>query len=102
MESDVDVVCRKVDEKIVAASIEQAKQEFLLNAKQQVSTLNVRMLTDDHLPETSAGGVVVSAVGGRIQCNNSLESRLDLAAEVMLPAIRVMLFGIAPNRRFFD
>ena len=101
MESEVDVVCRKEDVQLVASAIEKAKQDFLLHAK-QVQSLTVRLLTDDHLPESSAGGVVVSALGGRIQCNNSLESRLELASEVLLPAIRVMLFGIAPSRRFFD
>ena len=29
----------------------------------------------------SAGGVVVTALQGRIQCNNTLDARLDLAAE---------------------
>ncbi len=33
------------------------------------------------LSVSSAGGVILSCLGGRIQCNNTLESRLELSTE---------------------
>ena len=40
----------------------------------------------------SAGGVVVSCCDGRIICDNTLDARVELAYEEMLPVIRRMLY----------
>uniref|UniRef100_H2MMF4 ATPase H+ transporting V1 subunit E1a n=1 Tax=Oryzias latipes TaxID=8090 RepID=H2MMF4_ORYLA len=37
-----------------------------------------------------------------IKVSNTLESRLELLAEQMMPEIRVSLFGANPNRKFLD
>ena len=47
---------------------------------------------------SSSGGIVLSAREGRIVCNNTLEQRLALASEGLLPEIRAILFGSA-NRQ---
>ena len=39
---------------------------------------------------------------GKIDVNDTLEERLKLMESECLPAMRVTLFGPAPNRRFFD
>ncbi len=40
------------------------------------------------------GGVLLSAREGKIVCRNTLDSRLDLCFEALIPAIRGMLFGV--------
>jgi ATP synthase (E/31 kDa) subunit len=43
-------------------------------------------------PAPSAGGIVLSAMKGKIICSNTLEQRLRFAYEQQLPKIREMLF----------
>lgn len=56
----------------------------------------------NYLAEESAGGVEMSAKGGKIKVSSTLESRLDLIAGQIVPQIRTALFGPNPNRKFFD
>ena len=39
---------------------------------------------------------------GKIRCVNTLESRLELVSNQLLPSVRVALFGRNPNRKFDD
>uniref|UniRef100_A0A8C1G0V0 ATPase H+ transporting V1 subunit E1a n=2 Tax=Cyprinus carpio TaxID=7962 RepID=A0A8C1G0V0_CYPCA len=48
------------------------------------------------------GGVEVYNADGKIKVSNTLESRLDLLSQQMMPEIRVQLFGANPNRKFMD
>ena len=48
------------------------------------------------------GGVEVIAMKGKIRCVNTLESRLELVSNQLLPSVRVALFGRNPNRKFDD
>eukprot|EP01120_Amphizonella_sp_Union-15-10_P003250 TRINITY_DN13676_c0_g1_i1.p1 TRINITY_DN13676_c0_g1~~TRINITY_DN13676_c0_g1_i1.p1 ORF type:complete len:231 (-),score=61.64 TRINITY_DN13676_c0_g1_i1:66-758(-) len=43
--------------------------------------------------KTCAGGVQLSARGGRILLNNTLDQRLEIAYDISLPEIRRLLFG---------
>ena len=49
-----------------------------------------------------AGGVELTAAKGKIKCVNTLEGRLELISNQLLPSIRVALFGRNPNRQFDD
>ncbi len=44
----------------------------------------------------------MTAMGDRIRVNNTMEARLALLQEAMLPDIRIMLFGPSPTRRFYN
>ena len=50
----------------------------------------------------SSGGVLLSARGGKILCNQTLDARLALAYKQQLPQLREALFGVNPNRKFHD
>uniref|UniRef100_A0A3P8RQ15 ATPase H+ transporting V1 subunit E1a n=1 Tax=Amphiprion percula TaxID=161767 RepID=A0A3P8RQ15_AMPPE len=50
----------------------------------------------------TAAGVEVYNDNGKIKVSNTLESRLELMAQQMMPEIRVNLFGANPNRKFTD
>lgn len=52
------------------------------------------------LTRHSSGGVVLSAQEGRIVCSNTLDQRLQLAYEQLLPEIRKTLFGKSATRKF--
>lgn len=51
------------------------------------------------LNKDSAGGVVLSGHGGKITINNTLDERLRLLEDRMLPEIRLDLFGPNQNRK---
>jgi hypothetical protein len=49
----------------------------------------------------SAGGIIGASLGGKIKVNNTLEERLRILEEKMLPEVRTDLFGNNVNRKFF-
>lgn len=49
-----------------------------------------------------AGGVVIVSGNGKIDINNTFETRLELLKDSSAPAVREALFGKNPNRKFFD
>ncbi|KAI5611003.1 V-type proton ATPase subunit E 1, partial [Silurus asotus] len=53
-------------------------------------------------PLFSSGGIELYNADGKIKVSNTLESRLDLMAQQMMPEIRVALFGVNQNRKFLD
>ncbi|KAI9596453.1 ATPase, V1/A1 complex, subunit E [Syncephalis fuscata] len=87
MEKEISVTCREEDVSLVEAAMSEAKQEYENTARQIIEP---------------CGWVIVSALDGRIKCSNTLESRLDLLSEQMLPDIRILLFGPSPSRRFYN
>lgn len=40
--------------------------------------------------------------GGKIDIDNTLDTRLELLKDAALPAVRESLFGKNPNRKFYD
>jgi vacuolar-type H+-ATPase subunit E/Vma4 len=113
VEREVSVRVRKQDLSLVEVAIKSASAAFKEKFGYEV---HVTIDSDKFLPDArylkiqllidlqfySAGGVILLANNGKIQVKNTLESRLDLAAEAMLPAIRMLSYGPSPNRRFFD
>ncbi|RUP51848.1 ATP synthase subunit-domain-containing protein, partial [Jimgerdemannia flammicorona] len=99
MEPKVTINCRQAD----VAKVKKAVEEATVLYKEALGD-DVQAKVDEkaHLPKESAGGVILSAQGGRIKVNNTLETRLDILEENMLPQIRVLLFGHSPNRKFFN
>jgi V-type H+-transporting ATPase subunit E len=99
MEANVTVRARKGDAQLVQnalpSAVEQYKRE---TGKDVVVTLD----TDNFLPVDSTGGVELYALQGRIRVVNTLESRLEMIAHQLVPAIRTALFGMNTSRRFTD
>ena len=44
------------------------------------------------LKDDSYGGVLLTALNGKIHCDNTMASRLNLVYEELLPSIRAILF----------
>lgn len=99
MEANVTVRGRQGDAQLIQntlpLSVEQYKRE---SGKDVVITLD----TENFLPADSTGGIELYALQGRIRVVNTLESRLEMIAQQLVPAIRTALFGKNTNRKFTD
>lgn len=62
----------------------------------------VRVDNESFLPPDTTGGIELQAQNGRIKITNTLEARLELIAQQLIPEIRGALFGRNPNRKFAD
>ncbi|KAJ1993590.1 V-ATPase V1 sector subunit E [Dimargaris cristalligena] len=99
MDTAVGIECRKSDLEKVKTAMATAKTTY-----EESTGLTVTPEIDESnfLPENCGGGIIVTSHNGRIRVSNTLESRLGLVSEQMLPEIRVMLFGHSPSRKFFN
>eukprot|EP01100_Stratorugosa_tubuloviscum_P005456 TRINITY_DN242_c0_g4_i1.p1 TRINITY_DN242_c0_g4~~TRINITY_DN242_c0_g4_i1.p1 ORF type:complete len:248 (+),score=126.91 TRINITY_DN242_c0_g4_i1:166-909(+) len=98
-EEEVLVCCRKTDEKLVEKLIPDCREKYKQKTGKEVK-LSVDKNhplapppTNDSRDDSCAGGVLLTANGRRILCNNTLEQRLGLAYELLLPRIRSTLFA---------
>ncbi|CAO3595393.1 unnamed protein product [Absidia cylindrospora] len=98
MESVVVVRCRQQDADKVEEAARYAKEQFEQTLKMPLDIT----IGDDYLPSSNAGGVILTGLKGKIVVDNTLEARLEIVKEDMLPQLRVILFGHSPNRRFFN
>ncbi|CAG8612497.1 8500_t:CDS:2 [Paraglomus brasilianum] len=99
LDESVSLIVRKSDINLVQSVIPQVSTAYHAATKQKV---DITIESDHHVPTSSAGGIILTSNHGRIRVNNTLEERLNLAQEEMLPETRVLLFGHSPNRKFFN
>jgi len=99
MEPDVILRIRRGDtalvEEVLPAVVEQYKANIGTSVKFSIDTNN-------YLPEDTCGGVELIALNGRVSVPNTLESRLKLISQQLVPEIRNALFGRNVNRKFTD
>ena len=96
-ENDVTIYCRGEDVKTVEKVIPAAVKEYvdLMEKESGVKLAPVVVLNSnrgDDLPDSTYGGVMLTAVHGKIICDNTMASRLNLVYEELLPSIRAILF----------
>jgi len=103
-ENKVEVQCRKEDETIVKNELKSAVKlytDFIKDATGVLPKVTVH-LSNDWLPPapvkgvkgvSCSGGVVLSSRNGTIICKNTLDSRLDLCFDNLIPQIRGLMFG---------
>lgn len=104
-EGTAAVRCRASDAALVEAALEPARRAYASAVGREAPQLSLDAgnplppaaapgLEDDS-PEgtTCAGGLSVASTGGRVVCSNTLDARVRLAYEALLPAIRAELFG---------
>uniref|UniRef100_L7LZ11 Putative vacuolar h +-atpase 26kd e subunit n=1 Tax=Rhipicephalus pulchellus TaxID=72859 RepID=L7LZ11_RHIPC len=95
LETEVTVCCRPKDKRLI--NIDSVAQKYQAKTGQAI-----QLTLEANLPDTVCGGVELVAKKGRIRVCNTLESRLDMIAQQLLPQIRTALFGRNPNRKFND
>ena len=64
--------------------------------------VSLRIDNESFLSPDTTGGIELQAQNGRIKIANTLEARLELIAQQLIPEIRGALFGRNPNRKFAD
>lgn len=96
-ENEVTVFCRGEDVGTVQGILPAAIKEYIDIMKRESGvtlTPKVSLNTDraKDLTEGSYGGVLLTALNGKIKCDNTMNSRLQLVYEELLPSIRAILF----------
>uniref|UniRef100_A0A1I7XR77 V-type proton ATPase subunit E n=1 Tax=Heterorhabditis bacteriophora TaxID=37862 RepID=A0A1I7XR77_HETBA len=99
LEKDVVLRCREKDLNLVEQLVPECLDDL---QKTWGDRSSVKIDRQHFLPSESAGGVEISAMGGKIKVSSTLESRLELIASQIIPQIRTALFGPNENRKFFD
>ncbi|BGP19568.1 hypothetical protein JCM10213_000168 [Rhodosporidiobolus nylandii] len=97
MEKDIKVLGRPKDQQLLEKAAQEAAEQF-----EQDAGFKVNLEVETELPDKSAGGVVLRGYGSRITVDNTLDQRLRLLEERMLPEIRESLFGKNENRKFYS
>ncbi|KAI2665563.1 Adenosine deaminase 2-A [Labeo rohita] len=96
LEPKVTIRCRKQDVGIVQAAVQKNISIYKAAVK---DNLEVRIDQENFLSPEISGGIELYNADGKIKVSNTLESRLDLIAQQMMPEIRVALFGANQNRK---
>uniref|UniRef100_A0A8D1GI37 V-type proton ATPase subunit E 1 n=2 Tax=Sus scrofa TaxID=9823 RepID=A0A8D1GI37_PIG len=91
--------CRKQDFPLVKAAVQEAIPVYKIATKRDVAVQTDR---EAYLPEEVAGRVEICNGDRKIKVSNTLENRLGLIAQQMVPEVRGALFGANANRRFLD
>ena len=96
-ELEVVVYCRKEDVATVTKVIPAAVKEYV-DIMQRESGIKLAPKVEVNadrkldLADSSNGGVKLTALGGKIVCDNTMSSRLALVYEELMPSIREILF----------
>ncbi|XP_022118192.1 V-type proton ATPase subunit E [Pieris rapae] len=99
VEPTVTIRVRQADKALVESLFGKAQQDYKEKIKKDVQ---LKLDADNFLSPDTCGGIELIAAKGRIKISNTLESRLELIAQQLLPEIRTALFGRNPNRKFSD
>jgi len=108
-EPKVNVIARKQDLGFLQQVLPSAVAEY---KRRTGRPCEAAVSSDTFLPpgtdaggkasESCSGGVIVSTVDGKIVCSNTLDQRLAMSFEHLLPQIRLSLYGPSLSRKFFD
>eukprot|EP00357_Protocruzia_adherens_P014092 CAMPEP_0115009768 /NCGR_PEP_ID=MMETSP0216-20121206/22857_1 /TAXON_ID=223996 /ORGANISM="Protocruzia adherens, Strain Boccale" /LENGTH=232 /DNA_ID=CAMNT_0002377735 /DNA_START=42 /DNA_END=740 /DNA_ORIENTATION=- len=95
MTENVLLIRCRTDEKDLIKSVFKAAEKRYSEIMKKETGEQVKCelrIEDSCLPDTSAGGVILTSADGRIECVNTIDSRLDLAIQDLIPEIRTMLY----------
>jgi len=99
IEDNILIRCRQKDVALVQEVVEPALKSFREATKRDTK---VTIDTNNYLSPDIAGGVELFTPNGKIKVENTLESRLELICQQMLPELKEILFGVNANRKFRD
>ena len=99
LEDRVIIQCRAADKQLVQAVIPEAIARFKDATKRDVE---IYISDKRHLDEDSCGGVKMTSQSGNITVENTLNARLAMIGQQMMPEIREVIFGKNMNRKFLD
>mmetsp|Transcript_21247 Transcript_21247/g.25281 ORF Transcript_21247/g.25281 Transcript_21247/m.25281 type:complete len:221 (-) Transcript_21247:202-864(-) len=96
-EMDVTVYCREVDNHIVEGILKAAVAEYVEIMERESGVVlqpkvELNAKPEKFLPDSTYGGVMLTAIEGKIVCDNTMSARLGLVYSELLPSIRAILF----------
>jgi V-type H+-transporting ATPase subunit E len=99
-ENELTIYCRAGDVKTVKSVLPAALKEYTALMKTKTKLDLIPKITHNsdstkHLPDSCGGGIVLTALDGRLICDNTLESRLKICTQELEPATRQLLFPMA-------
>lgn len=97
LEKNVTLRIREVDVSVVQKLVDEVAVEYKTQTNMEV---HLKLDTYSFLATQTCGGVELLAQKNKIKICNTLQSRLELIAQQLKPAVRTALFGCNPNRRF--
>jgi len=98
-EANVTVRVRAQDRSLVQSILPVISTKYRDATGKEVA---LKIDDETHLPSDTTGGIELYAQRGKIKICNTLEARLELIAQQLVPEIRNALFGRNVNRRFTD
>ncbi|KAF8737471.1 hypothetical protein AX14_012851 [Amanita brunnescens Koide BX004] len=96
LEPVVTVRARPKDSDVIQKAVDGSKYAY-----KEISGKDVEIRVEESLSDDSAGGVKLVNGSHRITLDNTLDERLRLLEDRMLPEIRTELFGKNDNRKFY-
>ncbi|XP_050506985.1 V-type proton ATPase subunit E isoform X2 [Diabrotica virgifera virgifera] len=98
-EKDITIRVRPQDRELVKSIMPNVSQKY-----KDITGKDVNLKIDDesHLSQETTGGIELLALRNKIKINNTLEARLELISQQLIPQIRNALFGRNVNRKFTD
>jgi len=96
LEPEVTVHAREADVALAERASESASKQYT-----EISGRSVNIAVEGSLSKDIAGGVTLINGNRRITVDNTLDERLRLLEDRMLPEIRNNLFGPNENRKFY-
>ncbi len=98
LEGEVNIVCKKEDFDLVKSILADAKSQFVTLMKEQsvkFKNIDVNITVDEKyfLPDYIIGGIMMTAMKGKIRVDNTINKRLDLLKQQAIPEIREKLFS---------
>jgi len=97
LEKNVTLRVREIDVLVVEDLIDEVAAEYKKTSNKDVV---LKLDTENFLAPQTCGGIELLAQKNKIKICNTLESRLELIAQQLVPAVRTALYGRNPNRKF--
>jgi len=98
MEEDITITCREKDVETIKKAVEEVNPVY----KEKTGKTATVKFSPNYLPASGAGGIIMAGFGDRIVINNTLENRLEIASDELLPAVKTMLYGAAETRKYYS
>merc|ERR1712080_349798 len=99
LEPSLLIRCRQADQPLVEKIIPLSVADYKAKVGKDCQ---VKLDTENWLGADKTGGLEILAQKGKIKVDNTLEARLNMISQQILPSIRAKLFGTNPSRKFFD
>ncbi|WVW80020.1 hypothetical protein I302_101993 [Kwoniella bestiolae CBS 10118] len=96
LSTNITITHRPKDEDLIKKASQSALKRY-----KDLSGRETKISFDKGLNDGSSGGIIGSSMNGKIKVDNTLEERLKILEEKMLPELRHDLFGANENRKFY-